>query len=241
LDELMDVLPQGEHFVGTRGGAMDHAAVLAGRRGCAILVGFEPLTVRSVPVPEGWVFLIAHSLTTAEKSGEARSSYNARRSAGASALHRLGFTSFSEAFEQYGADELSELAGWRLEDDEQRCFRHVVTEAARVKKAVWAMRQGDARAFGHLLNESHASLRDWLRVSCPALDSLVEAARAAGALGARLTGGGFGGCAVILCRAAERERVTAGIVERFYAGRPEFDPKVHLIAAEPSAGALSDE
>jgi len=56
FEELMDVLPEGEYFVGTRGGGMDHAAVLAGRRGCAILVNFAPLSVSSIPVPEGWVF-----------------------------------------------------------------------------------------------------------------------------------------------------------------------------------------
>jgi galactokinase len=241
FEELMDVLPEGEYFVGTRGGGMDHAAVLAGRRGCAILVNFAPLSVSSVPVPEGWVFLIAHSLTTAEKSGDVRSKYNARRTAGSNALHGLGFHSFGQALERYSVEELSELAAGHLADDEQRCFLHVVTEAHRVTAAVAAMRAGDAESFGRLLYESHASLRDWLRVSSPALDSLVEAARAAGALGARLTGGGFGGCAVVLCRAAERERVAAGIVERFYAGRAGFDPNVHLIAAEPSAGALSEE
>src|SRR5208283_356427 len=190
FEQLMEVLPEGEYFVGTRGGGMDHAAVLAGRRGCAILVGFAPLSVSAVSVPHDWAFLIAHSLTTAEKSGEVLAKYNSRRTAGSSALRRLGYTSFSEALEQYGVEELSELAAWRLENDEQRCFLHVVTEANRVHEGVAAMRAGDAGTFGRLLNESHASLRDWLRVSCPALDRLVEAANSAGALGARLTGAG---------------------------------------------------
>jgi galactokinase len=240
FEELMEVLPEGEYFVGTRGGGMDHAAVLAGRRGCAILVGFAPLTVNAVEVPGHWSFLIAHSLKTAEKSGEVRSKYNARRTAGSSAMRRLGFVSFREALERYSVEELRPLARARLEDDEQRCFLHVVTEANRVHEAVAAMRAGDAIEFGRLLNESHASLRDLLRVSSPALDSVVEAACAAGALGARLTGAGFGGCAVILCRAGERERVAEGIIERFYTGRGDFDRMVHLIAADPSAGALND-
>lgn len=240
FEELMEVLPEGEYFVGTRGGAMDHVAVLAGRRGCAILVGFAPLLVSAVEVPGNWRFLIAHSLTTAEKSGEVRSQYNARRTASSSALRRLGFISYGEALGQYGVTELTSLAAARLQAEEQRCFLHVVTEANRVHEAVAAMRAGDAGKFGRLLNDSHASLRDWLRVSCPALDSLVEAANAAGALGARLTGAGFGGCAVILCRAAEQERVVEGIVERFYQGRADFDRNVHLIPADPSAGALSE-
>jgi galactokinase len=151
FEELMDVLPEGEYFVGTRGGGMDHAAVLAGRRGCAILVNFAPLAVSSVPVPEGWVFLIAHSLTTAEKSGDVRSKYNARRTAGSNALHGLGFHSFGQALERYSVEELSELAAGHLADDEQRCFLHVVTEAHRVTAAVAAMRAGDAESFGRLL------------------------------------------------------------------------------------------
>ena len=217
---------------------MDHAAVLAGQCGCAILVGFAPLTVSSVPVPEGWAFLVAHSLTTSEKSGEMKSRYNARRTAGMEALKKLGFESFRQALAGHDPGELVSQARARLEGDEQRCFLHVVTEAQRVDAAVAAMRAGDASTFGRLLYASHESLRDWLRVSCPALDELVEAARASGALGARLTGGGFGGCAVVLCRAEDQEHVVTGLVEKFYAGRSGFDPDMHLLAATPSAGAL---
>jgi galactokinase len=100
------------------------------------------------------------------------------------------------------------------------------------------LRAADRSAFGAALNASHESLRDLLRVSSADLDALVDAAREAGALGARLTGAGFGGCAVIFCQASARERVAAGVAERYYARRSEFDPATHLIAAEPSAGAL---
>jgi galactokinase len=88
------------------------------------------------------------------------------------------------------------------------------------------------------LYASHASLRDLLRVSSPALDELIEAARESGALGARLTGAGFGGCAIVFCETPKLEAVREGIVQRYYAGRQEFDPEKHLIHAEPSAGAL---
>jgi len=240
FEELMEVLPEGEYFVGTRGGGMDHAAVLAGKPGCAILVNFAPISVTAIAIPDDWAFLIAQSLTTAEKSGEVRAKYNSRRTAGSNALRRLGFDTFREAINRHGSDELRAMAKRHLEGDEQRCFLHVITEAARVSNAVAAMQQDDAGAFGRLLDDSHQSLRDQLQVSCPALDSLVEHARAAGALGARLTGGGFGGCAVILCRAGERERVAAGLIDRFYRHQPGFDPHVHLIAAEPSAGALCE-
>src|ERR1039458_8171281 len=82
FEELMEVLPEGEQFVGTRGGGMDHAASLASQTGCASLIEFDPLAVRPVPVPPDWAFLVAHSLTVAEKSGAVRQQYNACRTAG---------------------------------------------------------------------------------------------------------------------------------------------------------------
>jgi len=215
FDELMRVLPEGEHFVGTRGGGMDHAASLASKAGCASLIEFEPLAVRHIPIPPGWAFLVAHSMQTAEKSGSAREQYNARRKAG----------------ERWK----SRLASQSLTPVERDAFAHIETEAQRVRDAVNAMEHDDAIAFGRLLVESHASLRDQLKISTPALDRLVEAAMQSGALGARLTGGGFGGCAVILCRRQDREAVRRGLVERFYQGAPVEDL---LIDAEPGPGAL---
>jgi galactokinase len=236
FEELMDVLPEGEHFVGTRGGGMDHAAVLASRAGHALLVGFAPVSVEHVPIPQGWAFLVAHSLTTAEKSHHMRAEYNARRTAGTRGLEGLGFASYRQAVEQ-PFQELTAMARQRLDEEACRCFLHVAGEAVRVREAVAALRAADAEAFGGLLNASHESLRDLLRVSNPSLDELVEAAGAAGARGARLTGAGFGGCAVVFCAASERERVASGLVERYYSRRAGFDPEKHLIAAEPSAGA----
>ncbi len=238
FEELMEVLPEGEYFVGTRGGGMDHAAVLAGRAGHALLIHFAPVSVTPVPIPQGWAFLVAHSLTVAEKSGAVKAEYNSRRTAGTRALMHLRLDSFARAVQQHDVVELRQMAS-RLEDDNERlCFLHVVTEADRVERAVSALKRADAEEFGAILNAGHASVRDQLRISCPALDALTEAALASGALGARLTGAGFGGCAVVFCRAAERERVAAGLVERYYSKHAGFDPAIHLIAAEPSNGAL---
>lgn len=231
LEELMAVLPDGEQFVGTRGGGMDHAAVLGAQPGCALRVSFQPPVARAIALPREWAFLVAHSLTTAHKAGGAREEYNARRRAGHMALERLGLRSYRDA---------SEEAAARLDSTIERdSFLHVTSEARRVRGAIECIGRGDAPGFGGILNESHASLRDRLKVSCPALDSLVDAALRAGALGARLTGAGFGGCAVILCRRDERPRVRAGLLRSFYAGRPEFDESQHLIDAEPGAGALA--
>src|SRR5262249_14354285 len=97
FEELMAVLPDGEQFVGTRGGGLDHAAVLASRAGGASLISFAPAAVRHVPVPPGWAFLIADSGVRAEKSGAAREEYNARRAAGTAALARLGLRTYRDA------------------------------------------------------------------------------------------------------------------------------------------------
>jgi galactokinase len=212
---------------------MDHAASLESREGCASLVGFAPLSVRHIPVPAGWSFLVAHSLQTAEKSGGAREEYNLRRAGGTTALARLGFASYREAL------PVALEAGARLPPGPERdAFRHVTSEALRVRAAVAAMEGDDAPAFGRLLLESHASLRDQLHVSCPALNQLVEAAMESGALGARLTGAGFGGCVVVLCRSAERAAVRRGLMDRFYAGHAGFDERIHLMDVQPASGAL---
>jgi len=235
FEELMEVLPEGEHFVGTRGGGMDHAASLDSRAGCASLIGFAPLSLRPVPVPAGWAFLVAHTMTTAEKSGAAREQYNVRRAAGYTALVRLGFSDYREVL---AAPDPESLAARLDAGAERDSFLHTVTEAMRVGEAVSALERGDAARFGSILNASHASLRDRLRVSTPALDRLTGDAVASGALGARLTGAGFGGCAVVLCRREDVERVRQGLVARYYAQRAGFDPDKHLILAEPGPGAL---
>jgi galactokinase len=230
FEELMEILPDGEQFVGTRGGGMDHAASLASREGCASLIEFAPLGVRHIPIPEGWAFLVANSLQTAEKSGAVRERYNAVRAAGTEALRETGFASYAEAMRGKSEAELAALAAAKHLPPE---FLHVVTEAFRVRHAVEAMEQDDANRFGRLLLASHASLRDRLQVSCPALDRLVEAAMDSGALGARLTGAGFGGCAVVLCRRGDLAKVHDGMVERFYLG-----DSAHILHAEAGPGAV---
>jgi galactokinase len=229
FEELMAILPEAEHFVGTRGGGMDHGASLASREGCASLISFAPLNVDYVPVPDDWGFLVAHSLQAAEKSGAAREQYNARREAGFAALKRLGLESYRGARPE-GADALT--------GHEHDAFLHTTTEARRVAEAVEAMRRRDARAFGQLLLASHASLRDRLHVSSPALDELVAAAMNSGACGARLTGAGFGGAIVAFAHKSHLPDLRRGLIDRFYRGRPNFRECDHLIDAEPGPGAL---
>ena len=235
FEELMSILPEGEHFVGTRGGGMDHAAILASRAGHASLIEFAPLAIRHIAVPGDWAFLVAHSLETAEKSGSVRAAYNARRQAGTAALARLGVASYREVIaEPQRHDEfLARLTG----AEERDAFLHTTSEFARVAEAVAALESGDAVCFGRILTESHRSLRERLHVSSPALDRLVDAAAACGALGARLTGAGFGGAIVALTRKSDLPALRRRLIASYYAGRAEFREADHLIDAVPAAGA----
>jgi galactokinase len=119
--------------------------------------------------------------------------------------------------------------------------RHVLGEARRVEQAVAALAAGDAAAFGALMAASHASCRDDYDISTPALEALVDTAARAGALGTRLTGAGFGGCAVSLVRADEVERFLDTLDRRFYRPRlpPSVDPARHRHVFTPSAGATA--
>lgn len=236
LADLMSVLPDGEQFVGTRGGGMDHAAVLASRADHALLVHFVPFCVEHIPIPADWRFLVAHSLVRAEKSGQAKARYNSCRFAGLSALQKLGLASFQEALDKGALAENASLTA-----DERDSFRHVVTEAGRLKAVVSAMRLGLREQVGAQLDASHASLRDQLRVSCPALDEIVEIANGAGADGARLTGAGFGGCAIILATPQSEPAITAALERDFYSRFPEYKRAEHLIPVLPSNGALNEE
>ncbi|MET9348931.1 galactokinase [Streptomyces termitum] len=123
----------------------------------------------------------------------------------------------------------------RLEDATvARYVRHVVSENDRVDRVAALLDAGDLRAVGPLLTEGHVSLRDDLRVSCPELDLVVRAATGAGALGARMTGGGFGGSAVVLT-GADRADAVAGAVRAAFAAAGYAEPGV--FPAVPSGGA----
>jgi galactokinase len=198
FEELMAVLPDGEQFVGTRGGGMDHAASLGSRAGHASLIGFEPISLRHVPIPPDWAFVVADSGVRAEKSGQVREEYNARRNATMTARRKLA-------------------AGEPLTPLEEEAYGHVTAEAGRVKLAVDAMERDAPEQFGRLMLDSHASLRDRLRVSVPELNALVDRARAAGAFGARLTGAGFGGCIVALTTKSAAEKLLRDLPRSFQA------------------------
>jgi galactokinase len=243
--ELMDLLARGERYVGTAGGGMDQSIILGAQAGCASRIDFHPLRLTPTPVPADWQFIVAWSMVHAEKSGAVGQQYNERprqadeaRRLVAARLGHAEDTSYPALLAAAPVATLLERAGTTLSGVLSKRFRHVVTEGARVRQAEAAMARGDLAAFGLLLDASHQSLRDDYEVSHPELDQLVALAREAGAVGARLTGAGFGGSIVALCLAERAPRVMTALRERFYAPRgAAADVGRYMFAAEPSAGA----
>ena len=253
--ELAAVMARAERFVGLEGGGMDQAACLHGREGHALRIDFAPLRVTPVPVPEGWRWVVASSLVRAEKSGGARDAYNERARQCREALEVVNgrLRRDGDALSRRAADAPLTYRDLVAADDLDatlrrarralapvpfRRFRHVVTEGRRVALAEAAMRDGDMRRFGNLMVRSHESLRDDYEVSTDELDAIVALALEAGAAGARLTGAGFGGCAVALCYRHAVAPVMEALAGRFYAPRLGGPPTSDMIfAAKPSGGA----
>jgi galactokinase len=203
--ELIECLSQGERRVGAPGGAMDQAACVAGRSRLALKVQFDPLTLTAIPVPDNWQFVIAHSLVAADKSGSVEQACSARISECRQILEALraagvrGAESHRRLLATYDLDELVDLSEGLLSSVLRRRYMHVMTESRRVQQAESMLQERNSVAFGRLMSESHWSLRNDFEVSHPRLDRLVELCVANGALGARLTGAGFGGCVVAIC------------------------------------------
>ena len=207
-------------------GGMDQAASLRSQAGHALLLDCLDGTVEQVPFDLDSAGLELLVIDTRASHSLADGQYGARRASCESAARTLGVATLREV-----PDAEAALAAL---DDEvvRRRVRHVLTEIQRVRDFVAAAAAGDWQGAGALMNASHESLRDDYEVSCTELDVVVEAARAAGALGARMTGGGFGGSAIALVRVADASAVARAVRrEALDRGLPE--PVVHL--STPSA------
>ncbi|MGH2857872.1 MAG: galactokinase, partial [Solirubrobacteraceae bacterium] len=169
-------------WVGARTGLLDQLASLCGELGHALLIDFSELTVRPVALALGEFRLV--TLDSGERHVNTASGYNERREECARACELLGVRSLSEVTAEQ-ADSLPQPLMGRA--------RHVLSENRRVRETVAALGRGDLAAVGELLNASHASLRDDFQVSTPAVETAVARLREAGAIGARILGGGFGG------------------------------------------------
>ncbi|MDN3293085.1 galactokinase [Streptomyces ficellus] len=217
-------------FVGVPCGVMDQMASACCTEGHALYLDTRDLTQRHVPfdlAAQGLQLLV---VDTRVKHALGDGAYAERRAGCEAGARALGVRTLREVEYAHLFDALGRLA-----DETVRSYvRHVVTDNHRVERTVALLDAGHVRAVGPVLTEGHTSLRDDLRVSCPELDLVVSAANAAGALGARMTGGGFGGSAIVLVEAADADTVTKAVGEAF-AAAGYTAPRV--FPAVPSAGA----
>ena len=207
-------------WVGVNCGIMDQMISAVGRDGYAMLIDCRSLATRAVPIPAGAVVVI---MDTSTRRGLVDSAYNERRAQCEAAAALFGVPALRdvtlEMFEAR-ADELDPMTARRA--------RHVVTENARTVAAAESMTAGDSATLGRLMNDSHRSLRDDFEVSNDALNTMVEIAQhQPGCFGARMTGAGFGGCAVAL---VERDRASdfATTIAEDYERRTRLTPQIYV-------------
>ena len=228
---LLTQLAENE-FVGAPTGIMDQLVSLAGIEGHALYLDTRTLESRQVPFDPEAADLALVVIDTRVHHSVGDGSYANRRAACERAAKELGVASLRDV----PPEDLDEqLAG--LPPELLRRARHVVTEIDRVTHAVRALEAGDWAGLGRLMTASHESLRDDYEVSCPELDAAVASALASGALGARMTGAGFGGSAIALVP-SNRVMLLTDAVKASFAARAWRRPAVFPVA--PSSGARRD-
>ncbi|SFY29079.1 galactokinase [Streptomyces atratus] len=221
-------------FVGVPCGVMDQMASACCAEGHALHLDTRDLTQRQVPFDLAASGLRLLVVDTQVKHALGDGAYAERRAGCEAGAAALGVRTLREVpYESLGA-ALDTLAMADVDESVVRYVRHVVSDNQRVEQVIALLDAGDVRAAGPVLNAGHASLRDDLRVSCPELDLVVSAANEAGALGARMTGGGFGGSAIVLVEEEQADAVSKSVLEAFAAAGHAMP---RIFPAVPSAGA----
>jgi galactokinase len=222
-------------YVGVNCGLMDQFASIHGVAGHALYFDTRSLEWRPVRLPENCAVVIADSGVRHKLSG---SSYNERRAACEEAVRLLKQKmSGIRALRDVSVEDFRRC-GELLPEVVRRRAQHVVEECARVDQAIGYLEGGDAAAFGQLMYAGHASLRDLFEVSTPELDCLVElACELPGCWGARMTGGGFGGCTVNLVREAQAEAFMRKLKEGYLKATGR-ETEIYLCHASQGARVL---
>jgi galactokinase len=237
LTALALACQRAEHaYAGTRCGVMDQMVACHGRSGHALMLDTRTLQCCWLPLPDSVRAVVCNTMVTHQlAAGE----YNARRTdceAGVRALAQR--FPHIRALRDATLDDLGAVAASIPDRVFRRC-RHVIAENTRVEQAAAALVESDFARFGALMNESHVSLRDDYDVSCAELNTMVAVASAIpGVYGARLTGGGFGGCAVALVGAPAAPDV-AREVARQYEDETGVRPDIWICTAGPGVAAES--
>lgn len=218
------------NFVGCNCGIMDQLISARGQEHAALLIDCQDLSTRAVPVPADWEILIVHS---GVKRGLVDSEYNQRRQQCEHAAAYFGQESLRGV-------ELTQLLAVedKLDELSFRRARHVLTENQRTLDAAEALSEGNLAGLIKVMAESHASMRDDFNITVPAIDALVDilAVAGEGKAGARMTGGGFGGCVVAVAPVDVIPQLVAA-VELHYQDQTGCTPT--LIRAKASAGAFA--
>jgi len=226
--ELAKACQAAEHnFVGVRCGLLDQIASIFSQSGCATFIDFKSLEVKNIPLSDKYIFVITNSL---KKHALVRGEYNERRASCESAAKKLGVESLRvvdrEIINQ-NKDKLTEI--------EFKRAMHVAGENERVSKAIELIANHDFKTIGELMFESHRSSMEYFENSCDELNFLVEAAsRIEGCLGARLSGGGFGGATINLVK-KETENTFKDRISGEYEAK--FNVKPQIFSFSPSGGA----
>ena len=230
LEELARLTQKAENqYVGVPCGIMDQSVSLMATQGFALLLDCRDLSTRNIPFDVASHGLELLIIDTQAHHALTDGGYAERRASCESVAAKLSVKSMREL-------TMSQLESSRdqITKTEYIRARHAVTEMKRVLDCVTALSVGDFVKVGQLINESHISLRDDYTVSCPELDTAVEAALAAGAMGSRMVGGGFGGSAIALIQASKTTQ-TIKAVESAFAEKKFKAPR--FFTSLPSQGA----
>jgi galactokinase len=216
-------------WVGVNCGIMDQMASAACKEGFALFLDCRTLEYQHAPLPKNTSVVI---LDTSTRRGLVDSAYNERRSQCEEAAHWFGV----KALRDVSVDEFERSNG--LSEVVMKRARHIITENARVLEAVDVMKAGNVKRLGELFNASHNSLRDDFEVTNEALDQIVECAQQqSSCYGARMTGAGFGGCAVALVQ-EENAREFTNAVSAAYKQRSGLDASVYVCKASEGASLV---
>ena len=235
--EIAGICQRAEHeYAGTRCGIMDQFIACFGEQDHALLLDCRNLEFELLPLPEQARIVICNTMVKHQLAG---GEYNRRRADCQEGVRLLQQTLPQiRALRDIDSSELNLFASAMPERIFRRC-RHVVTENARVLDSAEALKQDDLGRLGELMYSSHMSLRDDYEVSCRELDLMVDAARqCAGVWGARMTGGGFGGCTVNLVQ-ADGITVFQSEVARRYQAATGIHPAIYVCTPADGAGQSS--
>lgn len=220
-------------YVGVNCGILDQLSSASGVAGRAMLMDCRTLELAHAPLPRGVTVVIAD---TGKRRGLVDSAYNERRQQCEAGATALGVSHLRDVT-LHGLWSASRDGN--LDDLARRRCEHVVAENGRTQAAFAALSAGDAIAFGQLMDQSHADLRDKFAVSCVELDDLVAIARSLpGCLGSRMTGAGFGGCTVSLVEQRAVRRFVPALTKA-YRARHDLPMAVYITRAAPGAGPLA--